>query len=62
MKGGTDNSSTADDIIETETIQAASRGASLDQPMINDSEELQHDLQCFFEETNIGVSSQSTKR
>ena len=62
MKVGTDNSSTADDIIETETIQAASRGASLDQPMINDNEELQHDLQCFFEETNIGVSSQNTKR
>ena len=56
-----DNSSMADDIIETETIQAASRGASLDQPMINDNEELQHDLECFFQETNIGVLERTNR-
>ena len=56
-----DNSSLADDIIETETIQAASRGASLDQPMINDNEELQHDLECFFQETNIGVLERTNR-
>ena len=44
------------DIIETETIQAAT---SLDQV---DNDELQRDLQCFFQETKLSNNSESNSR